>query len=97
MKVQVDEELMRKLEKLALISLTDQERQEFMRDLAKILDFFNKIDELTLEGVEPMFHPLSTGKLRPDEPAQPLSRDDALANVPKKKDGYIIGPSTIGG
>lgn len=56
-----------------------------MRDLTKILDFFNKIDELNLEGVEPMFHPLSTGKLRPDEPAQPLSRDDALANVPKKR------------
>ncbi|WP_252896536.1 Asp-tRNA(Asn)/Glu-tRNA(Gln) amidotransferase subunit GatC [Metallosphaera hakonensis] len=56
MKIQVNEELVRKLEKLALISLDDKERADFTGDLNKILEFFNKIDELNLDGVEPMFH-----------------------------------------
>ncbi|MEM0064068.1 MAG: Asp-tRNA(Asn) amidotransferase subunit GatC [Metallosphaera sp.] len=97
MKVQVDEELIRKLERLALISLNEEERKEFLKDLNKILEFFNKIDELNLEGVEPMFHPISSGKLRDDKVEPPLPRDEALLNARKKKDGYIIGPSTLGG
>ncbi|AWR99954.1 Asp-tRNA(Asn) amidotransferase subunit GatC [Metallosphaera hakonensis] len=97
MKIQVNEELVRKLEKLALISLDDKERADFTGDLNKILEFFNKIDELNLDGVEPMFHPITGGKLRPDSPHQPLSREEALSNAPKKRDGFIVGPSTLGG
>ncbi|QKQ99380.1 Asp-tRNA(Asn) amidotransferase subunit GatC [Metallosphaera tengchongensis] len=97
MKVEVNEELMKKLEKLALISLSDQERVEFMRDLSKILDFFNAIDRVNLEGVEPMFHPVPGSRLRSDSIQPSLKREEALLNVPKKKDGFIIGPSTIGG
>ncbi|MEM3271013.1 MAG: Asp-tRNA(Asn) amidotransferase GatCAB subunit C, partial [Metallosphaera sp.] len=52
---------------------------------------------LNLEGVEPMFHPISSGKLRDDKVEPPLPRDEALLNARKKKDGYIIGPSTLGG
>lgn len=97
MKVSVDEEVVRKLESLALISLSPEERREIVKDLSRILDFFNKIDEINLEDVEPMFHPLSQGRLRKDQPRDPLPRDEAIKNAKKKKDGYIIGPSTTGG
>lgn len=97
MKVKVDEELVRRLEGLALISLSEEETKEIVKDLSRILDFFNKIDEMNLEGVEPMFHPLSLGKLRKDQPRDPLPREEALRNAKRKSDGYIVGPSTAGG
>ncbi|MCG2909979.1 MAG: Asp-tRNA(Asn) amidotransferase subunit GatC [Stygiolobus sp.] len=94
--MEVDEKLIKKLENLALIELTPDEEKRLIMDVQNILKFFDKINELDLASVEPMFHPISAGKLRKDEPMKPLSRDEALNNVKRKENGYIIGPRTYG-
>lgn len=91
----VDEELIKKLQRLALIEIKEEEINIIKNDIPKILDFFNKISELDLENVEPLFHPIPQGKLRKDEIERPLSRDEALKNVKRKENGFIIGPSTV--
>lgn len=66
------------------------------KDLANIIKFFEKINELDLSNVEPLFHPLPQGRLRKDVPRDPLDRENALKNVKRKEDGYIVGPRTYG-
>ncbi|MBP1357944.1 MAG: Asp-tRNA(Asn) amidotransferase subunit GatC, partial [Sulfolobus sp.] len=78
------------------IQLTQEERRRMVDDVRKILDFFNKIDELNLENVEPLFHPIRPEKLRKDEPIKPLNVDEALQNVKRKQESYILGPKTYG-
>ncbi|MEM0374403.1 MAG: Asp-tRNA(Asn) amidotransferase subunit GatC [Sulfolobaceae archaeon] len=97
MKVEVTKELVKKLEELALVELSEEEEERIKDDLQKILQFFNKIDELDLSNIEPLFHPIGSSKLRPDEPIMGLSKDEALLNVKRKQEeGYIIGPRTYG-
>ncbi|ARM76578.1 Asp-tRNA(Asn) amidotransferase subunit GatC [Acidianus manzaensis] len=92
----VDDNLIKKLQRLALIEIKEDEAKLLKEDLTKILTFFDKINELNLDNVEPLFHPIPSGKLRKDEIITPLNRDEALSNVKRKQNGYIIGPSTVG-
>ncbi|BFH74340.1 Asp-tRNA(Asn) amidotransferase subunit GatC [Sulfurisphaera javensis] len=96
MKIEVNDELISKLQTLALLELNEKEKERIKKDIKNILDFFDKINQLDLTGVEPLFHPISTGKLRKDEIIKPLGREEALKNVKRKEDGYIIGPATYG-
>ena len=96
MKVEVNDQLISKLQNLALIELSADEKERIKKDIKNILEFFDKLNELDLSNVEPLFHPVSSGKLRKDEIQQPLSLDDALKNVKRKQDSYIIGPATYG-
>ncbi|AEE94288.1 MULTISPECIES: Asp-tRNA(Asn) amidotransferase subunit GatC [Acidianus] len=95
MKIKVDDQLIEKLQRLALVEINDNEKEIIKNDISKILEFFNKINELNLENVDPLFHPIPQGKLRKDEIKTPLDRDSALQNVKRKENGYIIGPSTV--
>ncbi|BAB66326.1 MULTISPECIES: Asp-tRNA(Asn) amidotransferase subunit GatC [Sulfurisphaera] len=96
MKIEVNNELISRLQNLALVELNDREKERIKRDIKNILDFFDQINKLDLSNVEPLFHPISTGKLRKDEIIKPLSRDEALSNVKRKEDGFIVGPATYG-
>ncbi|AWR95019.1 Asp-tRNA(Asn) amidotransferase subunit GatC [Acidianus brierleyi] len=91
-----EEKLIEKLQSLSLIELKENEKEIIGKDIKKILDFFNKINEIDLSNVEPMFHPISQGKLREDKPLSTLTQSDALRNVKHKENGYIKGPSTYG-
>ena len=94
--MEIDDKLLEKLQNLALLEIKEEEKERLKKDLREILNFFDKINQLDLTNVEPLFHPLSTGKLRKDEPMRPLSRDEALQNVKRKENGYIVGPRTYG-
>jgi len=94
--MEIDDKLLEKLQALALVEIKGQEKEKIKRDLQNILKFFDKINQLDLANVEPLFHPLSSGKLRKDEPIKPLTREEALQNVKRKEDGYIVGPRTYG-
>jgi aspartyl-tRNA(Asn)/glutamyl-tRNA(Gln) amidotransferase subunit C len=94
--MEIDDKLLEKLQALALVEIKGQEKEKIKRDLQNILKFFDKINQLDLTNVEPLFHPLSSGKLRKDEPIEPLNREEALQNVKRKEDGYIVGPRTYG-
>lgn len=96
MKIEVTDELISKLQTLALIELNEKEKERIKNDIKNILEFFDKINQLDLTGIEPLFHPISTGKLRKDEISEALKRDEALKNVKRKEDGYIVGPATYG-
>ncbi|EZQ06792.1 MULTISPECIES: Asp-tRNA(Asn) amidotransferase subunit GatC [Acidianus] len=95
MKVIVDDNLIKRLERLALIEIKDVEKEDLKKDLNEIIEFFNKIDELDLSKTEPLFHPIESGKLRNNVESPSLNREEALSNVKRKENGYIIGPSTV--
>jgi aspartyl-tRNA(Asn)/glutamyl-tRNA(Gln) amidotransferase subunit C len=96
MKIIITDGLVKKLQNLALVKLSEEEEIKLKKDLQKILEFFGKIDELDLSNVEPLFHPIGTSKLRPDFPRETLTNEEALANVKRKEGKYIKGSRTYG-
>ena len=86
-----------KVARLARLALTDQELARATVQLGDIVDHFADIDELDLEGVEPMTQPFPLANVLRDDVAQPtLDRDEVLAAAPDVEDGRFKVPPILG-
>ena len=94
MKISLDE--IRHLAHLSRLEFSEEEMKDMQGDLDKILGFVAKIDELDLEGVEPLIY-LSEARnvLRPDESKSLISKDEALKNAPDKDTDYFRVPKVL--
>ena len=87
-----------KVARLARLELTDAELDSFTGQLSSILDYVAILDELNLDGVEPMVHAVELSNvLRADELKPSLPRPAALANAPKTDGKYFLVPAIIEG
>ncbi len=69
--------------RLARIALTEAERKEYGPQLANILRYVRKLEELDVDKVVPTAHPAPlSNALRPDIEAPSLSPETALQNAP---------------
>ena len=81
---------------LAKLELSREERQAAKRDMSRMLDYVDKLNELDTEGVEPMSHLFPVHNVfREDEVINADSREQILANAPEQKDGAFKVPRTI--
>jgi aspartyl-tRNA(Asn)/glutamyl-tRNA(Gln) amidotransferase subunit C len=72
---------------LARLELTEAELAAMTRQLGSILDYVAQLQQLDLDGVEPLAHALAVQNVfRDDEPAPSLPVADALANAPDRRD-----------
>ncbi len=79
----VDDALLSHLAKLAKLDPSSSERQRLTGDLKNILSMVEKLQELDLEGIEPLRYITAVkNDLRPDVVANELSREVALQNAP---------------
>ena len=94
--VKVNNELISKLEVLARLELEEHEREGLKRDLESILKMVEKLDEIDVQGVEPLTHILSEPqKLRMDEVKHHLQTEQALRNAPGKQGPFFRVPKVI--
>ena len=83
--------------RLARLSLTDEERQTFAKQLDEILAYAESIQTLDTSSVEPMSHALSSEMVREDVPAPSLDREGVLAAAPDAADNLFRVPRVLGG
>ncbi len=89
----ISKERLEKLAWLVKIELEENEKEEFLSQLNKILEAFKIIDELSLEDVEPTYHVMEiVNVFREDEVKPSLSQEEALSTAKKTKDGYFVAP-----
>ncbi|KCZ72324.1 glutamyl-tRNA(Gln) and/or aspartyl-tRNA(Asn) amidotransferase, C subunit [Candidatus Methanoperedens nitroreducens] len=81
---------------LSRLELSEEDKEKYTPKLNSVLDYFGELDEVDTEGVEPTYHVLQLSNVfRDDEPGVPavsLSQEEALANAPKKQDGFFKAP-----
>ena len=71
-----------KIAGLAKLSVSEEEKVKFRKQLDEMLDYVEKLNELDTEGVEPTFFVQhETEGTRKDLPAESLPRDEALRNA----------------
>jgi aspartyl-tRNA(Asn)/glutamyl-tRNA(Gln) amidotransferase subunit C len=90
-------EIVEHVARLAHLSLTDEERRLFARQLDQILAYAESIQALDTADVPPMSHALATGVFRDDSPREGLRRDRVLAAAPDPAEGLFRVPRVIGG
>ncbi len=81
---------------LARIELSEEDKEKDMSMLNPVLDYFAELDKVNTENVDPTYHVLPLSNVfREDEPCIPasaLTQEEALANAPRKQDGFFKAP-----
>jgi aspartyl-tRNA(Asn)/glutamyl-tRNA(Gln) amidotransferase subunit C len=94
--MEVNDAMIDKLAHLARLKFNDEEKQEIKTDLQRMIAFVEKLDELDLEGVEPLLHMSSeVNVLRDDEVKGSISREEALKNAPSHDEQFFKVPKVI--
>ena len=94
--MEVNEALVNKLAHLSRLQFNDTEKEEIRNDLQRIIAFVEKLNELNLEGVEPLLH--MSGELnvlREDEVKGSVSREEGLKNAPLQDGTFFKVPKVI--
>lgn len=93
--IKINDELIKKLEKLSNIELTNQEEQIIKEDLNKLLDYMSELDEINVQGIEELTNPINEEikvTLHKDIPEEFKNRDKIIDNFPEKNDKYLRVP-----
>lgn len=81
---------------LAKLELNDEEKEQAKKDMVKMLDYIDKLNELDTESVEPMSHAFDLSNVfREDVVVNGDDRENILANAPEKKEGAFVVPITV--
>ena len=81
---------------LSRIALSDKEAERLQGELNVISDSIAKVQGVASEDVPPTANPVPLeAYLRPDEPAKPLTQEQALSGAPAKEDGMFVAPQIL--
>lgn len=81
---------------LAKLELSDEEKEAAKKDMGRMLDYIDKLNELDTAGVEPISHVFPVSNVfREDEVENGDDHKEMLANAPKVKDGMYMVPKTV--
>ena len=83
--------------RLARLSLTDEEKLLFSRQLEEIRAWAESLQALDTSGVPPMSQPRDASSLREDEPSEGLERETVLAGAPDPAEGLFRVPRVMAG
>lgn len=94
--MQITPDLIKYLETLARITLTEDEEKKVGTELGDILSYIDMLNELDTEGVEAMSHCFPvTNVMREDEVQPSMTPDEITANAPESQDGCFVVPKTV--
>ena len=80
---------------LAKLELSDEEKEAAKKDMGRLLDYIDKLNELDTSSVEPMSHVFPVHNVfREDVVVNGDDRENMLANAPEQKDGQYEVPMT---
>ena len=85
-----------KIATLAKLKFSHTEKEKLQKDLNKILEYIDQLNELDLEGVEPLENINETENvLRKDEVYNWLTTEEALKNAPSKTGKFFKVPKVL--
>lgn len=97
MSSKITDETMEYISILSKLELTKQEKEQAKEDMNKMLVYFEQLNELDTEGVEPMSHIFPINNVfREDEITNGNEQEAILENALEKKNGSFVVPKTIG-
>jgi aspartyl-tRNA(Asn)/glutamyl-tRNA(Gln) amidotransferase subunit C len=92
----ISDELVDKLADLAKLDFNGEEKEKIKTDLAQITAFFEELNKVDTEGLEPLiFMSDAVNVLREDEVKQEITHEEALKNAPAKDSDYFRVPKFI--
>ena len=81
---------------LARIELTQEEKDKFQGQLGDVLKYFEKLQDIDVEGVEPTAHAFPRFNVWDEDVSKEgFSSEKALKNAPKSRNEQIVVPKVV--
>ena len=94
--MQITPDLIKYLETLARITLTQEEEEKVGAQLGDILSYIDMLNELDTDGVEAMSHCFPVTNVMRDDVVEPsMTPQEITANAPESQDGCFVVPKTV--
>jgi aspartyl-tRNA(Asn)/glutamyl-tRNA(Gln) amidotransferase subunit C len=95
--MQIDNDLLKKLEKLSSLQIAEDKREEMINALSEIVEFVENLNELDLDNQEATFTTVEGGTpMREDIPNVDSSIiATILEHAPQRENGFFIVPKII--
>ena len=92
----IDESTAARVAKLARIRVEPEALPELAEDFNRILGFIEQLNEVDVDGIEPMTSVVdATLPMRDDVVTDGNIQDQVLANAPKSEDGFFVVPKSV--
>ena len=86
----------RKVARLSRIAVPEDRLEEMAGELNGILGWIDQLNEVDIEGVEPMTSVVETKlPMREDVVTDGNIQDQVLANAPRSEDGFFVVPKAV--
>ena len=94
----IERDQVRYIAHLARLYLSDEELEVYTKELGRILQYVNKLNELDTEDVEPISHVNEVFNVfREDSPKDSFPKDEMLKNAPDTDGEFFIVPRVVEG
>ena len=95
----IDKKSVQHVALLSRLELDEKELDVYSKQLASILSYINKLNEIDTKDVPPTTHPLATLKnvFRKDVLKSSLKPEEALSNAPAQEGDFCKVPQVIEG
>lgn len=95
--MQIDKELLSKLEKLSSLKIDEEHKDGMIEDLSNIVAFVENLNELDVENVSATFTTVEGGTpFREDIPSNsPEISNSILKNAPNSHESFFVVPKII--
>lgn len=86
----------RKIARLSRIAVPEDKMDELAQDLSGIMGWIEQLNEVDIEGVEPMTSVVAAKlPMREDVVTDGNIQDQVLANAPKSEEGFFVVPKAV--
>jgi aspartyl-tRNA(Asn)/glutamyl-tRNA(Gln) amidotransferase subunit C len=94
--VKITKEIIEHVANLARLNLTETEKESLTSEMASILEYVDKLNELDTSNVEPTSHVMPVKNVfREDRTENSYDREKILANAPSTEDGCFKVPKVV--
>ncbi len=92
----IDREQVNKVAHLARLDITSDEAQQFTTQLNGILDYFEQLQELNTDDVEPTTRAIETSNITRADKLEPFpNKQDLLKSAPEQDGDYFRVPKIM--
>ncbi len=84
------------LSSLARVELSPEEKATYSRQLGQILEYFERLKSVNVDGVEPTAHAFPLENIyAEDKSREPLTPEAALQNAPSQREQQFAVPKVV--
>lgn len=92
----VDKDTVRRIARLARMKLEEERVEPMMAELNGILSWIEQLEEVNVEGVEPMTSAVAHSlKMRDDVVTEPNNAAALMVNAPGGEDNFFVVPKVV--